>query len=137
MQPEANAGRPRRYGYARTLEVPFAAALERARAALQAEGFGVLAEIDLQAKLREKLGVERGRYVILGACNPPLAHQALAADADIGLLLPCNVVVYEADRGVVVAAIDAERMMSLVGDPGIEPVARQVDAKLRRAIDSL
>lgn len=135
MKPQPVPGRSLRYGYARTLDVAFADALDRTRVALQSEGFGVLAEIDLQAKLREKLGVERGRYVILGACNPPLANQALQADPEIGLLLPCNIVVYESDRGIVVAAIDATKMMSLVGDPAIEPVSRQVDEKLRRALD--
>lgn len=124
------------YGNARTTHLPFGEALERARAALKAEGFGVLCEIDIREKLREKLGVEFTNYVILGACNPPLAYDALKAERNIGLLLPCNVVVYEESGKTVVAAIDAAKMLSIVGNAGLEATAQQVNEKLRRVVDS-
>ena len=125
------------YGYARTLDVPFGEAVELARAALKAEGFGVLCEIDIKEKLREKLGVDFRNYIILGACNPPLAYQALQAEPNVGLLLPCNVVVYEEGGKTVVAAIDAAKMLSVVGNPGLEPTAQKVNESLRRVVDSL
>ncbi|MEW6209931.1 MAG: DUF302 domain-containing protein [Acidobacteriota bacterium] len=125
------------YGIARSLNIPFNEAVERARQALNREGFGVLCEIDIKEKLREKLGVDFRNYVILGACNPPLAYQTLQQDINIGLLLPCNVVVYEQEGRSVVAAIDASRMLSVVGKPSLEDTAEKVNEKLRRVIDSL
>lgn len=125
------------YGYIRTVKMPFAEAISRAEAALKQEGFGVLCQIDIQAKLKEKLGVEFPRYVILGACNPPLAHHALQQEIDLGLLLPCNVIVYEHDGEVRVGAVDAEKMLSVVGNPEMGPMAQQVNEKLRRAIDRM
>jgi uncharacterized protein (DUF302 family) len=124
-----------KYGYSRTLDAPYEQVVERARKALAGEGFGVLCEIDIQAKLKEKLGVDFSKYVILGACNPPLAHQALKHEMDLGLLLPCNVVVYEKEGKTVVAAIDAVKMLGVVGNPAVQPVAAQVNEKLRRVID--
>jgi uncharacterized protein (DUF302 family) len=126
-----------RYGYGKTLDLPYPRAVERAREALKAEGFGILCEIDVKEKLKEKLGVEFRNYVILGACNPPLAYQTLQRELNIGLLLPCNVVVYEEAGHTVVAAIDAIKMMSVVGNPEVEATATQVNDKLRRVIDSL
>lgn len=120
--------------------MPFDEAIEKTREALKGEGFGVLAEIDLKEKLREKLGVDFRRYTILGACNPPLAHKSLQQDIQIGLLLPCNVVVYDADdeRKAVVAAIDAKAMLSVAGHgPELEEVADEVNERLRRAIESV
>ena len=125
------------YGYMRTVALPFADAVLRAEAALKAEGFGVLCQIDIQAKLKEKLGVDFPRYVILGACNPPLAHHALREEIDLGLLLPCNVIVYEEGNRVRVGAVDAVKMLSVVGKPSMEPLAQQVNEKLRRAIDHI
>jgi uncharacterized protein (DUF302 family) len=125
------------YGYRRELETPFEETLSRTRAALQAEGFGVLCEIDIKEKLREKLGVDFRNYVILGACNPPLALSALQQDLDIGLLLPCNVIVYEWNSGSVVAAIDAKKMLSVANNPDLETTAQTVNEKLRRAIENL
>jgi uncharacterized protein (DUF302 family) len=125
------------YGYARTLDVPFGEAVEQARAALKAEGFGVLCEIDVKEKLREKIGVDFRNYIILGACNPPLAYEALQAEPNVGLLLPCNVVVYEEGGKTVVAAIDAAKMLSVVGNPGLEPTAKKVNESLRRVVDGL
>lgn len=125
------------YGYSRTLELPYRQAVERAREELKTEGFGVLCEIDIKEKLKEKLGVDFRNYVILGACNPPLAYQTLQAELNIGLLLPCNVVVYEDEGRSVVAAIDAARMLSVVGNSKIEATASQVNEMLRRVIDRL
>jgi len=125
------------YGYGRSLEMPFRDAIERARVTLKAEGFGVLCEIDIREKLKEKLGVDFRNYVILGACNPPIAHQSLQQEVNLGLLLPCNVVVYEHEGRSVVAAIDAVKMLSIVGNPALEAAAGQVNEMLRRAIDAL
>ena len=108
----------------------FVDAVERVRAELKEAGFGVLCEIDVQATLREKLGVEREPYVILGACNPPLAHRALQAEPDLGVLLPCNVVVYTRGGETRIAAIDAERMLSIVGNDDLAEVAADVKARL-------
>jgi len=125
------------YGYTRTVDLPFGEAVERARAALKAEGFGVLCEIDIKEKLREKLGVDFRNYIILGACNPPLAYMALTEELNIGLLLPCNVVVYEEAAGrSVVGAIDAGRMLSVVDNPKLDKLAGDVNEKLRRAVDN-
>ena len=125
------------YAFSRTIDASFDDATERTREALKEEGFGVLSEIRLDEKLKEKLGVDFRRYVILGACNPPLAYKTLQEDINIGLLLPCNVVVYEAEdkNQSVVAAIDAKAMLSVVGDkPGVSEVADEVNERLRRVI---
>lgn len=125
------------YGYSRTLDVPYSEAVRRAHEALKAEGFGVLCEIDIKEKLKEKLDVDFRNYVILGACNPALAHQSLQEEINIGLLLPCNVIVYEQDGRSVVSAVDAARMLSVVGNPKLESMASQVNEKLFRVIDNL
>jgi len=125
------------YGYGRSLDLPTRDAIERVKATLKVEGFGVLCEIDIKEKMKEKLGVEFRDYVILGACNPPIAHQSLQQELNLGLLLPCNVVVYEEGGKSVVAAIDAQKMLSIVGNPALEAAAVQVNEKLRRAIDNL
>ncbi|TNC26473.1 DUF302 domain-containing protein [Amycolatopsis alkalitolerans] len=117
--------------------VPFDEAVERTRAALKEQGFGVLTEIDMQKTMREKLGEETERYVILGACNPPLAHRALGVDRQIGLLLPCNVVVRETEGGTLVEALDPEIMVSATGESGFEPVATEAATRLRKALDAL
>lgn len=109
--------------------------LARTRVALAAEGFGVLTEIDVQATMREKLGVEREPYMILGACNPPLAHRALEAELQLGALLPCNVVVFT-DGGLThVSAVSAEQMLGMVGNPRLEPVAREAGERLGRVLE--
>jgi len=129
-----------KYGFSRTIDVPYEEAVEKTRAALKDEGFGVLSEIDIKEKLKEKLGVDFRRYVILGACNPPLAYKTLQEEINIGLLLPCNVIVYEADKDgqSVVAAIDAGAMLSVVGDnPTLDAVATEVNEKLRRVVAQL
>ena len=125
------------YGYVRPAGLPFDEAVHGMDAALKTEGFGVLCHIDMQAKLKEKLGIDTPRYVILGACNPPLAHQALQAEINLGLLLPCNAVVYESGGQVYLGVIDAVKMLSIVGNPEMEPVARQVTERLRSAVDAV
>jgi uncharacterized protein (DUF302 family) len=125
------------YGFRRELDTPFIDAVERAKAALATEGFGVLCEIDIKEKLKEKLGVDFRNYMILGACNPSLAYEALKEEIDLGLLLPCNVVVYEEDSKAVVAAIDAAKMMTVVGNENLDKTARLVNEKLQRVIESL
>jgi uncharacterized protein (DUF302 family) len=125
------------YGTSVTLDVPFADALGRVRAALAEQGFGVLTEIDVTATMRARLGEEMEDYVILGACNPPAARQALAVDRSIGLLLPCNVVVRAAGSGTVVEALDPQVMVTLTGRPEIKPVAADVGERLARALAAL
>src|SRR5947209_1645789 len=119
---------PSAYGMTIAVKLPYESAVERVRDALAAEGFGVLSEIDVKATLGKKLGVEFRPYVILGACNLPLAHRALTAERNIGLLLPCNVIVYAADRSgeSVVAAVDPEVSLSRVGNDALRPLAADV-----------
>jgi len=137
---KAQQGQEKKYGFSRTVDAAFEKAIELTREALKQEGFGVLSEIRLDEKLKEKLGVDFRRYIILGACNPPLAYKTLQEDIDIGLLLPCNVIVYEADDAnrSVVAAVDAQAMLSVVGDnSAMNAVATEVNKKLRRAIGQI
>ncbi len=133
----AQQPQPSKYGFSKTVDLPYEQAVEKTRAALKEEGFGVLCEIDIKEKLKEKLGVDFRNYVILGACNPPLAYQTLQQEINIGLLLPCNVIVYDADEAgkSVVAAIDARMMLSVVGDNAtLDAVATEVNEKLKRAV---
>jgi uncharacterized protein (DUF302 family) len=123
------------YALTTTTKLSFPDAVEHVREELKAEGFGVLSEIDVQATLREKLGVEQEPYVILGACNPALAHRALTAEPDLGTLLPCNVVVYLRDGTTHISAIDAERMLSIVGNDELAPIAAEVRAKLAAVVE--
>lgn len=127
------------YGFTTTLSgVTFDQALDRTVAALKAEGFGILSDVDVQRAMKEKLGAEMRPYRILGACNPPLAHQALQAVPDIGLLLPCNVIVREeAPERIVVGFLDPQIMVNLVGRPEIAAVAKAAEERLRRACTAL
>jgi uncharacterized protein (DUF302 family) len=127
------------YGIERTLgRVDFDAAEQRVTEALKDEGFGVLTRIDVKDTLKKKLDVEFRRYVILGACNPPLARRALEAEPQIGLLLPCNVVLQEGAGGdVVVSIADPKLMFTVVGNPAVAPIAEEVDARLRRVLRAL
>jgi uncharacterized protein (DUF302 family) len=129
-----------KYGFSKRVNLPYEEAVEKTRAALKDEGFGVLSEIDIKEKLKEKLGVDFRNYVILGACNPPLAYKTLQQEIDIGLLLPCNVIVYETDEPgkSVVAAIDAKTMLSVVGSNAtLDAVASEVNEKLQRVVNQL
>lgn len=125
------------YGFSRKLDLGVEQAIERVKETLKDEGFGVLSEINITEKFKEKLGVEFRNYVILGACNPSIAYQALQEEIGLGLLLPCNVVVYEEGGQSVVAAIDAAKMMSVVSNPKLEIATAQVNEKLQRAIANL
>ena len=122
-----------------TVPVTYADAVDRVRRALADEGFGVLTEIDVRATMRKKLDVDFRPYVILGACNPPLAFKALSAEPEIGLLLPCNVVVYagEAPNTSVVSALDPVAALELTGNDEVEPIAREVRARLERVLASV
>jgi uncharacterized protein (DUF302 family) len=134
---EVQSGVTHSYGYRREVSLPFDEAVARTYEKLKDEGFGVLTEIDLKEKFREKLDVDFRKYVILGACNPSIAHQALQEEIDLGLLLPCNVIVYEKDGGSVVAAVDARSMLSVTDNKNLEEPASLVNKKLVSAINAI
>lgn len=125
-----------RYGIGTSVQIEPAQAIERMKEELAKEGFGILSEIDIAATLKQKLDVDFRPYVILGACNPPLAHRALTAERDLGLLLPCNVVVYAADEPgrSVIAAMDPEAALELADNPEVGEVAKEVKARLERVL---
>lgn len=125
------------YSLAIDVDRDFDDVLATTRQALADEGFGVLTEIDVKATMKAKLDVDREEYVILGACNPPLAHQALEAEPELGVLLPCNVVVYRANGRTRVSAVAAEQMLGMVGNQALEPVATEVAGRLRRVLDAI
>jgi len=126
------------YAYVKTLPgVSYDEARESVTRALSDEGFGVLSEIDVKATLKKKLDAEFRPYVILGACNPPLAHRALQAEPQLGIMLPCNVVVQQADEGAVVSAINPRAMFGMIENPELETVMGEVDRKLRKVLDTL
>jgi uncharacterized protein (DUF302 family) len=125
------------YGTSVTLAQPFDQVVPAVRASLAEQGFGVLTEIDVQATMKAKLGEDLAPYLILGACNPPLAHRALQVDPSLGLLLPCNVVVRETDAGTIVEAIDPMTMVSVSDNPALQPVADKAASLLRKALAAL
>ncbi|MFD4366214.1 DUF302 domain-containing protein [Rhodococcus sp. NPDC058521] len=124
-------------GITTRVDAPFGNAVERTRAALKDNGFGVLTEIDMQATLKAKIGVDMEQYLILGACNPRLAHRAVGVDRQIGLLLPCNVVVRADGDGVIVEAMNPEIMSAVTEEPDLEPVVVEATRLLKAAIDSI
>ncbi|MHB1300041.1 MAG: DUF302 domain-containing protein [Burkholderiales bacterium] len=126
------------YGFSTTLRISFADAIAKVTEALRKEGFGVLTDIDVQSTLKSKLNLDMRPYRILGACNPPFAHRAILAEPDIGLLLPCNVLVRAEENGTVtVAFMDPEAVLNLVDKPGMKEIALEVKARLVRVRDSL
>lgn len=127
------------YGFKKILRTSVDAADARVREELKREGFGVLTEIDVKATLKQKLGVDFRSYRILGACNPPLAHRAMSEETDIGLLLPCNVIVYEGDEEgtAVVAVLDPVKQLGVSGRTDLAPLAEDVRARMKRVVDAL
>jgi uncharacterized protein (DUF302 family) len=125
------------YTFSTSVPMSVAQARPLVEAALKAEGFGVLTEIDVAATMKAKLGVDGPPYVILGACNPPLAHRALEADSSVGVLLPCNVVLREHDGRTIVEAMDPGAILGIANSSAIEPVAREAQERLLRAIQSV
>lgn len=125
------------YGMVVHLDAPYEEAIARTTAALQSEGFGVLTEIDVKATMKKKLDVAFRKYVILGACNPRLAHQALTAEPELGLLLPCNVIVYEDNGGSTVSIVDPAQMLSVADNPALQPIAGEARERLQRVAAAL
>ncbi len=125
------------HGLRAKLDTSYETAVERTTAALKEEGFGILTEIDVKATLKQKLDADFRKYVILGACNPSLAHRALSTDLEIGLLLPCNVIVYEEDGGSVVSIVDPLLMLDVMENPDLDPVAQEARTRLQRVVEAL
>ena len=125
------------YGQAVVTQMTFSQGVERAKELLKSEGFGILCEIDVAKTFKEKIGAEFRPYVILGACNPNLAHRGLAVEEQLGLLLPCNVVVQEVDGKAVISAVDASKMLEVVGNAGLHEIATDANARLQRFLDAI
>jgi uncharacterized protein (DUF302 family) len=125
------------YGYKKKVNLPYRQAVERTKEELKKGGFGVLTEIDVKATLKKKLDVDYDNYVIIGACNPPFAYRALQSERDIGLLLPCNVIVYEEDGASMVSIVDPISMLGVVDSPELKPVADEARARLGRVAKAL
>lgn len=126
------------YTISTTIDAPFSDVLSEVTTALEAEGFGILSDIDVQSTFHEKLDVEMDQYRILGACNPPLAHEGITAETKLGALLPCNVVVYESEEGdVVVSAADPEQLLEIADNPALDEIAEEVKARFERALAGL
>lgn len=125
------------YGYGKKVPLPFGEAVAKTKEALATEGFGVLTEIDVKATMKKKLNLDYDNYLILGACNPASAHKALQAEKEVGLLLPCNVIVYESDGAVFVSAILPSAAMSMVENPALASLAGEVEPKLKRVVEGI
>lgn len=125
------------YQYKREVRLSYDQAVARAREELQKEGFGVLTEIDVKATLKKKLSVDFDDYIILGACNPPFAYKALQAEQDLGLMLPCNLIVYSKNGRTFAAAIKPTIQMEKIGNPKLKDVALQIEEKLKKVVDSI
>jgi uncharacterized protein (DUF302 family) len=124
-------------GFQSTLNLPYETVLEKVTEALKAEGFGILTNIDVKETMKKKLDVDFRKYTILGACNPPLAHKALTARPDVGLLLPCNVIVYEESNTTVVNIIDPLSMTNFIKDPALDAVAEEARQRLKRVSEAI
>jgi uncharacterized protein (DUF302 family) len=125
------------YGFTKVLAMPFETVKDMVMEALKKEGFGILTQIDVKEKFKEKLGIDFKKYVILGACNPPYAHKAILAEEDIGLLLPCNVIVYEKDHGTALAIIRPKVAMQMVNNEVLGKLAEDVEAKLEKVFNAI
>ncbi len=125
------------YGFSKVLAMPFETVRDMVIEALKKEGFGILTQIDVREKFKEKLGIDFKKYVILGACNPPYAHQAILAEEDIGLLLPCNVILYEKDHETALAIIRPKVAMQMVKNKSLSKLANEVEKKLEKVFDSI
>ena len=125
------------FGYKKQVNLPYDKAVARAREELAKEGFGVLTEIDVKATLKKKLNVDFDDYIILGACNPPLAYEALKVVKDVGLMMPCNVVVYMDKGQTYVEAVTPTVLMNLIQNDNLKPTAEQIETKLRKVVDSI
>ena len=125
------------YGFSKTVNLSYDQAVEKVTDELKKEGFGVLTTIDVKETLKKKLNVDFKRYIILGACNPPFAHQALQVEEEIGLLLPCNVIVYEKGNKTVVSAFDPMMMLKIIDNPGVRTIAAEVQSRLKRVIERI
>jgi uncharacterized protein (DUF302 family) len=136
---ETQAKEPINYGFGKKVSLPYAEAVEATRAALKEQGFGVLTEIDIKQTMKEKRGIDFRPYIILGACNPPLAEQALGVELEVGLLLPCNVIIYadEDEAGSVVKAMDPEAALGIVGNSELVKVALEAKSRLQKALNTL
>jgi uncharacterized protein (DUF302 family) len=125
------------YGFTKEMDIPYEKVVERAREALKKEGFGILTEIDVREKMKEKLGVDMKKYIILGACNPQNAYKAILAEENIGLMLPCNVIVYEKGSKTVLSVIRPTVAMRMVDNAELQKVAEEVEAQLKKAFDAI
>ena len=125
------------YGFTKELRLSLDEAINVTTAQLKQEGFGVLTRIDIHDKIKEKLGLDFKKYIILGACNPPYAHKALLAEENIGLLLPCNVILYEKDDKTVLSVIKPTVAMNVIENPTLKEIAETIESKLKRAFDSI
>jgi uncharacterized protein (DUF302 family) len=125
------------YGIKKQIDMTYEDAVEKARQELQKEGFGVLTEIDVKATLKKKLDIDFDKYIILGACNPSMAHKALLIEQDIGLMLPCNVIVYEKDGKVFVSGIKPTVAMQMIDNDSLKKLAYEVETKLNKAVDAI
>jgi len=123
------------YGFTKEIDASFEETLDKVTNELKAEGFGILTQIDVAEKFKEKLGIEFKKYVILGACNPPSAHKAILAEENIGLLLPCNVVIYERQNKTVLSIIKPKVAMKMVGNVELEQIAATIEMKLKKVFD--
>jgi Uncharacterized conserved protein len=125
------------YGFTKELDIPYKTVIELVKEALKKEGFGILTEIDVQEKMKEKLGLDFRKYIILGACSPPDAHQAILAEENIGLMLPCNVIIYERGNKIVLSIIRPAVAMQMIANPALRSIAENVEVKLKKVFDAV
>lgn len=125
------------YGFSKTVDLPYEQAIEKVTDELKKEGFGVLTSIDVKETLKQKINVDFKKYVILGACNPPIAHKALQEEEELGLLLPCNVIVYEKDNSTRVSIFDPMVMTWILENDNMKPIATEVQERLQRVLNAI